>query len=60
MIFQVLIRKVVAKIRNNGYYPNPDKFLDTMDKVFSDFADTMPKKGNQSFTTSFYIISVVS
>jgi len=36
---------------NNGYYPNPDKFIDSMDKAFSDFADTIPKKGNQSFTS---------
>ena len=37
-----------------GYYPNSEKFLDTMDKVFSDFEELLKSRQKKSYTNIIY------
>jgi len=38
----------------NGYYPDAEKFLDTMDKVFTPFQELLESKKKKSFTNIIY------
>jgi len=38
----------------NGYYPDAEKFLDTMDKVFTPFQELLESKQKKSFTNIIY------